>query len=146
MLDVAVVQLGYAGDLTAQQAHNILIAEPAAVLVDTRTLAEWQFVGVPDLTKSGKEVVFLDWQVYPDMRIRTDFAERLLAKGVSKDQKVLLICRSGVRSRAAALALTQAGFNAAYNVSDGFEGSLDALGHRGRDRGWKALGLPWIQQ
>ncbi|MGO1117981.1 rhodanese-like domain-containing protein [Rhodovibrionaceae bacterium A322] len=146
MPDEAVVQLGYAGDLTSQQAHTLLFAEPSAVLVDTRTLAEWQFVGVPDLSQSAKEVVFLDWQVYPDMRIRNDFAERLLAKGIEKDRKVLLICRSGVRSRAAALALTKAGYSAAYNVSDGFEGPLDAAGHRGRDKGWKASGLPWIQQ
>jgi rhodanese-related sulfurtransferase len=58
---------------------------------------------------------------------------------------VLLLCRSGGRSRAAAIALTGAGFKACYNIVEGFEGDRDGLGHRGSVGGWKAAGLPWRQ-
>ena len=50
------------------------------------------------------------------------------------------------RSRSAAMALTASGFSKAFNVSDGFEGAVDERQHRGRKEGWKAAGLPWIQQ
>ena len=65
--------------------------------------------------------------------------------GLGRDAPVYLICRSGVRSRHAAIAMTEAGWERCYNVGTGFEGSHDAAGHRGRVAGWKADGLPWTQ-
>jgi rhodanese-related sulfurtransferase len=58
---------------------------------------------------------------------------------------VLLLCRSGARSRAAAIALTAAGYGPCYNVSEGFEGDRDGAAHRGSVGGWKVAGLPWAQ-
>jgi rhodanese-related sulfurtransferase len=58
---------------------------------------------------------------------------------------VLVMCRSGARSRAAAIALTQAGFRQAINIGDGFEGDMDEDGHRGNRNGWKQADLPWRQ-
>jgi rhodanese-related sulfurtransferase len=58
---------------------------------------------------------------------------------------VFLLCRSGARSRAAAIALTEAGFRQAFNISDGFEGDADQDGHRCNRNGWKAENLPWRQ-
>ena len=57
----------------------------------------------------------------------------------------LLLCRSGARSRAAAIALTEAGFAQAFNIAGGFEGDMDGEGHRGNREGWKAENLPWRQ-
>src|SRR5690606_19047373 len=42
----------YAGDLTPQEAWDLLLSEPGAVLVDVRTEAEWRFVGVPDTSST----------------------------------------------------------------------------------------------
>ncbi len=136
----------YAGDVTSAEAFEILEQDGDAVLVDVRTTPEWQFVGVPDLRGIGKETVFLSWQAYPQMAVHTDFASALRAQGVGPEHKVLLLCRSGQRSRSAAMALTAAGYGQAYNVSDGFEGRLDSESHRGKAEGWKAAGLPWVQQ
>jgi len=136
----------YAGDVTSTEAFEILEQEDGAVLVDVRTTPEWQFVGVPDLRGIGKETVFLSWQAYPQMAVHPDFPEALRQLGVGPEHKVLLLCRSGQRSRSAAMALTAAGYGQAYNVSDGFEGQLDAGGQRGKAEGWKAAGLPWVQQ
>jgi rhodanese-related sulfurtransferase len=56
----------------------------------------------------------------------------------------VFLCRSGVRSVAAARAATAAGLGRSFNVLDGFEGGLDRAGHRGR-AGWRAERLPWRQ-
>jgi len=135
---------GYAGDLSPTEAYRLLQLDPKAVLVDVRTKPEWQYVGVPSV--EGRRTLFLSWQHYPEMRQHGDFAAALAAEGVAHDQPILLLCRSGVRSRAAAMALTAASYARAYNVAEGFEGGLDAAGHRGTVGGWKQAGLPWKQQ
>jgi rhodanese-related sulfurtransferase len=138
-------QEGYAGDVDARKAWELLETEPAAVLVDVRTRPEWEFVGIPILQKLGKEVVLVPWQVYPTMELNKDFVESVANSGVGKDATVLFICRSGARSKSAAIAMTAAGYSRCYNVSGGFEGPHDAEKHRGSMDGWKAKGLPWAQ-
>src|SRR3546814_5459105 len=87
----------------------------------------------------------ISWQAYPTRGGNENFVAEVEAKGIGKDQPVLLLCRSGARSRAAALALTAAGFGPCYNVAEGFEGDRDSEMHRGSVGGWKAAGLPWAQ-
>jgi len=135
----------YAGDLSPWQAWDRLSDDPASVLVDVRTEPEWHFVGRPDLRQLGQEPVFLAWQLYPDMRPNPNFIGDLKTFGINRNTPLLLLCRSGQRSRAAAVALTAEGFTAAYNIADGFEGPRDDAGHRGTSVGWKALDLPWVQ-
>ncbi|HTH96769.1 MAG TPA: rhodanese-like domain-containing protein [Stellaceae bacterium] len=135
----------YAGDLTPKQVWERLAAEKDAVLVDVRTVPEWNFVGLPDLAGLGKKAVCISWQVYPAKGVNGQFAEDLAAAGVAKDQPVFLLCRSGGRSRAAAELLTAKGYTHAYNIIDGFEGNHDAQKHRGTSGGWKVAGLPWQQ-
>lgn len=139
----------YAGDLSTAEAWSLLEKEPKAQLVDVRTAAEWTFVGTPDLSSLGREVLCIEWQSFPDMAFNPDFpaivAEQVQRMGASPDAPLLFLCRSGARSRAAATALTRAGFGKAYNVAGGFEGDLDERRHRGQRNGWKAQGLPWRQ-
>jgi len=138
--------LGYAGDLSATDAWALLQSDPAAQLVDVRTMAEWSFVGLPDLAGIGRQVHCVEWQSYPSMAQNPSFvAQAGAAIGSRKDAPVLLLCRSGGRSRAAAMAMTAAGYEQAYNVAGGFEGDLDKNSHRGGANGWKAAGLPWRQ-
>lgn len=132
----------YAGDVSPADAYAALRADGAAVLVDCRTRPEWQFVGVPAL---GDRVKFVEWQRYPDGHRNGDFLAELAAAGARPDVPVYFICRSGARSRDAAVAATAAGYRAAYNVADGFEGPVGPGGQRGV-AGWKAAGLPWSQQ
>jgi rhodanese-related sulfurtransferase len=140
---------GYAGDVSASEAYSMLEGDKSAVLVDVRTKAEWSYVGVPDLAGLGKETIFIEWQEFPSMKVAADFAphlfEILRARGVSAAAPVLFLCRSGARSRAAAIALTKAGQQHCYNIADGFEGPLDNKQRRGAVDGWKADGLPWAQ-
>lgn len=135
----------YAGDVTPSEAWDRLKSEPTAKLVDVRTQAEWVYVGIPDLAPLGKQPLLVSWQVFPAMTRNEAFAEQLKSQGVAPGDTVLFLCRSGVRSRAAAELMAGLGYGAAYNVTDGFEGPLDASRHRGASGGWKASGLPWAQ-
>jgi len=136
--------MSYAGDVTPEQAWTVLRDEPGAALVDVRTRAEWSYVGLPDLGGIGKEVVLVEWQTYPDGTVNERFTADLEAAGVPKDAPVYFLCRSGVRSVAAAEAATRNGWSRSHNVLEGFEGPHDEQRHRVVS-GWKVAGLPWVQ-
>jgi rhodanese-related sulfurtransferase len=133
---------GYAGDLTPTQAMQLLREHPQAALVDVRTSAEVTYVGRPDLSELGRPQLHVEWvsqQGQPNPRFVDEVRQQ-----VPSDAPVVFLCRSGVRSVAAAKAATNAGMGPAYNVTQGFEGDLDSYGHRGA-AGWRAEGLPWRQ-
>lgn len=134
----------YAGDVTPAEAWTALTDDPGAVLVDVRTKAEWAYVGLPDLRPIGKDVVRIEWQTYPDGAINARFVRELETAGVARDANVYFLCRSGVRSVAAAETATREGWAHAHNVLEGFEGPHDARHHR-TVSGWKVAGLPWVQ-
>ncbi|MGV8978973.1 MAG: rhodanese-like domain-containing protein [Cellulomonas sp.] len=136
----------YAGDLTPQQAWDLLAADARTVLVDVRTDAEWRYVGVPDTSSLGRRPALIEWSTYPSGQPNPAFVASLAAAGLAPgdERPVVFLCRSGVRSVAAATAATAAGYGPAYNVLDGFEGNVGPDGHRGA-QGWRAAGLPWTQ-
>jgi len=136
--------MNYAGNVEPLEAYAALQADADAVLVDVRTSAEWSYVGLPDLSQIGKRVIPLEWQRFPDGALNTGFVEQMREAGVAEGAPIYFLCRSGVRSAAAAGVATAAGLGPAYNVSDGFEGPLDHDGHR-TVAGWKVAGLPWRQ-
>ena len=128
--------LGYAGNVTVQQAFD-WVAAGQAVLVDIRTDAERAWVGfVPG-------AVPLAYKQWPGMQINPGF-DPGITNIASRDTKLLLLCRSGIRSIAAAKRATQLGLQA-HNILEGFEGDADAQGQRGKTGGWKFHGLPWQQ-
>ena len=127
---------GYAGDISPQLAWAWVQAGEA-VLVDVRTDAEREWVGgVPG-------AVALAWKQWPGMALNVDFDSDVKA-AVSAGKKALMLCRSGVRSIAAARRATELGIEA-YNILEGFEGDPDTSGQRGNTGGWRHLGLPWRQ-
>ncbi len=87
----------------------------------------------------------MPWQVFPSMQVNPEFVNQVKERGAKEEAPVLVICRSGARSQAAAKTLTAAGFDRAYNVAFGFEGAHDEHRHRGHKAGWKVSGLPWVQ-
>ncbi len=137
---------GYAGDVDCKKAWEILEGDAGAVLVDVRTMPEWEYVGLPDLGSIGKQTALVQWNIYRGPAPNPDFLAELEAAGVAKEATVLFLCRSGARSISAAVAATAAGYPACYNVAGGFEGPPDGQGHRGTVDDWKSLGLPWEQR
>ena len=127
---------GYAGDVSPELAWQWL-QSGQAVLVDVRTDAERAWVGqVPG-------ALALAWKQWPGMAMNPGFDAGLKA-AVPAGGKVVLLCRSGVRSVAAAQRATELGIEA-YNILEGFEGDLDENSQRGRRGGWRLRGLPWQQ-
>jgi len=127
---------GYAGDVTPELACRWWQAGDA-VLVDVRSDAEREWVGfVPG-------AVGLAWKQWPGMQVNPAFDEALRA-AVPSGKKAVLLCRSGVRSIAAARRASELGIEA-YNILEGFEGDADEQGHRGSKGGWRLRGLPWRQ-
>ncbi|MFT3813710.1 MAG: rhodanese-like domain-containing protein [Acidovorax sp.] len=127
---------GYAGDVTPQTAWQ-WVQSGEAVLIDVRTDAEREWVGqVPG-------AVPVAWKQWPGMALNPGFDAQIKA-AVPAGAKAVLLCRSGVRSVAAAKRATELGI-AAYNILEGFEGNPDANGQRNRVGGWRFHGLPWRQ-
>ena len=134
-LHQAIPAEGYAGDVSPQLAYQWMLAGDA-VLVDVRSDAEREWVGfVPG-------AVPLAWKQWPGMAMNPLFEEGIRA--AAQGQKVMLLCRSGVRSIAAAKRATELGVEA-YNILEGFEGDPDAHAHRGHTGGWRFRHLPWQQ-
>jgi rhodanese-related sulfurtransferase len=139
----------YAGDLSAREAWEALNQSKSAVLVDVRSKAEWAFVGVPVLSPIGKQTLLVEWNDFSTGTVVPDFVGRLNAalaeSGAADDAPLYFICRSGNRSRNAAIAATAAGHPTCFNIELGFEGLLDSERHRNTPGSWKAEGLPWEQ-
>ena len=133
--------------ITPQQAWSILQEDQRAVMIDVRSSMEHLFVGHP----SGS--VHVPWIDAPEWTVNPDFVtevRKVMLGGIGSlepggDAPVLLICRSGKRSLEAGKLLIDNGFNAVYNVGEGFEGELDDTHHRSTLGGWRFHGLPWEQ-
>lgn len=130
--------LPYGGCLYPQEAWALVEAGIAA-LVDVRTAEERKFVGhVPGS-------LHVAWQTGTALIKNPRFLRELENKAGGKDRVIVLLCRSGKRSAAAAETATAAGFGQIFNVLEGFEGDLDPQQRRGDLGGWRHHGLPWQQ-
>lgn len=126
----------YAGDISAELAFQ-WFTSGEAVLVDVRTEAEREWVGfIPG-------AVGVPWKTWPGMALNPSF-DQLIKAAVTDGKKALMLCRSGVRSVAAAKRATELGIEA-FNILEGFEGDPDQDAHRGKTGGWRKRGLPWRQ-
>ncbi len=136
-----------AGDVNPGEAWERLAADPQAVLVDVRTRIELALVGGPDLSSLAHEPVCVEWMTQQgrNAAFLEELTAALAARGAGPQTPIFFLCRSGGRSRMAAGELAAAGFERCYNVAEGFEGALDAAGHRSSVDGWKVRGLPWRQ-
>jgi rhodanese-related sulfurtransferase len=137
--------IAYAGDVSPQECWDALQAHAEAQLIDVRSEPEWRFTGLPDLTELERHTHTVSWRIWPDMQINADFTNTIAARIPDKSTPLYLLCRTGARSAEAAMALTQAGYTACYNIQDGFEGDRNAEGQRGKNNGWKAAKLAWEQ-
>jgi rhodanese-related sulfurtransferase len=127
---------GYAGDVYPELAWH-WVQSGEAVLVDVRSDAERAWVGFVPEAKP------LAWKQWPVVDVNPEFDAGIRAIA-STGLKIVLLCRSGVRSVAAAQRASTLGIEA-FNILEGFEGDPDANAHRGKLGGWRMRGLPWRQ-
>ena len=127
-------------DMSPQETWESLALNTSSILIDVRTDAEWHNIGMPALPEGRKNLFFISWQFAPDMRVNASFLEEMEAAGIEKGAPIYFLCRSGVRSRAAAELATAAGYGPCFNVAEGFEGIAGPDGVR--HGGWRGNGLP----
>lgn len=133
--------LPYAGAVTPQEAFKVLQHMAEARLIDVRTQAELQWVGKPHV--DALQYRHIEWTTYPGGLRNPAFLETL-RKTASESTPLLLLCRSAVRSKAAAELAAQAGFTRVFDILEGFEGDKDQHSHRKSVGGWCFHGLPWL--
>lgn len=134
-------------DLNPKQAWQMLQDDPRAVLIDIRSNMEFLFVGHPAGAVHVPWIDEPDWDVNPHFvtEVRKVMLGGIVCEGDEGCAPVILICRSGKRSRDAGKKLVEAGFKQVYHVAEGFEGELDDHHHRSSLGGWRFHGLPWEQ-
>jgi rhodanese-related sulfurtransferase len=122
--------LRYAGAVTPAEAKELADAG-VATIVDVRTEPEYVQVGhIPGTPR-------IEWPRDGGPALTQAFVDALVEK-YEPSQKLLFLCRSGVRSHYAADVAARAGYQNAYNILEGFEGENGA-----GMNGWRATGLPW---
>ena len=139
-----------AGPMIADHAKEILF-------IDIRTRSELMFIGMPAAADAhipfwldpgpgsfdAAKGAFVP-KVNPDFVAAVD--RRLAAKGLTRQDPVVLICQAGGRAARAADALAEAGFAQPWIVVDGFEGDPAPEGPGKGLRtvnGWRNAGLAW---
>jgi rhodanese-related sulfurtransferase len=135
-------QLPYAGAVSPQEAYELLKENPDIILVDVRTNAERDWVGRVDIKPEQHFAV--QWSLYPGGVTNPDFMSQLQTIAPEKNQVILFLCRSGVRSRHAAKLATENAYTNCYDILQGFEGDKDSHQHRKTVGGWCQQGLPWL--
>ena len=128
-------------ELPPKDVYRALSEKENSVLIDCRTRSEWVYVGIPDISQTGRELALIEW-VDSTGQPNPDFLA-LCREKISADSSVFVICRSGARSAAACMALIENGYAQVCNVAEGFEGDLDGDNHRSQKNGWKFHQLPW---
>jgi rhodanese-related sulfurtransferase len=123
-------------NISSEKVLNFLKTNPNSVVLDVRTEEEWNGVGKPDAESLNSKTFFISLLIGVDRKKNENFIKDFLQKKISKKDNILVICRSGVRSMAAAKLLQQEGYKNLVNISDGFEGN-PATGE-----GWKKSNLP----
>ena len=133
--------------ISPQDAYQLCLDDVRTLLIDVRSSMEYLFVGHP------VGAVHVPWIDEPDWVINKQFAtdvRKLILGGASitgsdDGVHIILICRSGKRSKDAGNILIEAGLTNVYNIEQGFEGELDSNHHRSTQDGWRHAGLPWEQ-
>ena len=127
---------------------KLIQEKPKSIFIDVRSHMEFLFIGHPVGAIHIPWIDEPDWTVNP--RFVTDIRQLLLG-GLSHNDDhphnvpIILICRSGQRSKEAGELLIQEGFANVYNITTGFEGELDDKHQRSTINGWRFDGLPWEQ-
>ena len=120
--------------LVSKEIIEYLKIKPNCVLLDVRTQKEWNQIGKPDGEAIGLKTYLLPFQFGEERVFNENFVQEFKNLNISKDQEILIICRSGNRSQLAAELLIKEGY-ACSNISDGFEGNNENVG-------WKECELP----
>lgn len=143
--------------LSAKEAYEMKLNNGTKVLmIDVRTPAETEYVGLADQTDLNIPYMLDDYSSWdsqksrflmkPNSAFTMNVEDAIKARGLTRTDTIICICRSGDRSSVATTLLNYAGYTNVYSVYDGFEGDMGKEGANAGRRtvnGWKNAGLPW---
>ena len=116
-----------------------LLKEPSTFLVDVRSVAEYVYVGHPEMAYN---IPLSFWDEKQQRLVPNENFVQDLKSRFQPDDRLIFMCKAGGRSLKAAQAAAGAGFPKAVNLSEGFEGRADEQGYFNQG-GWKNIGLPY---
>ena len=137
--------------VTAKEAYDLWQKDQQKVkIIDCRTPEEYAFIGhAPMAASVPSKFMTYAWDEKKKeyaMKLNPNFLKEV-KKRVTKDDTILVMCRSGQRSAPSVDLLTKAGFTKVYNITDGFEGDKvkDPGPNHGKrlKNGWRISNLPW---
>ena len=138
--------------VTAMEAFTMWHTDRKKIhILDVRTPQEYQYVGHPPMARN------IPWALWngkwnPEkkefaLEKNPDF-EKNVELYYKHDDRILIMCRSGVRAAKAVNAMAKIGFNDVFVIVDSFEGdkvkaSDSYFKGKRMKNGWKNSGAPW---
>ncbi len=140
--------------LTAKEAYDVIKKNPSKVLfIDVRTQYELEYVGFTTMIDKNIPIVFKTDKKWDKKKNRfarlsnknfvADVEKAMKAKGLTKKDHIIFMCRSGSRSVYTTKLMAKAGYMNVSTVVDGFEGGKDKVTKHRTKNGWKNAGKPW---
>ncbi|HEX8089953.1 MAG TPA: rhodanese-like domain-containing protein [Blastocatellia bacterium] len=123
-------------EISAQEAYELIESDPEYVYLDVRSVAEFD-AGHPE---KAINIPIMHFNPGTGMTPNEDFSE-VVEANLPKDAKLVVGCKTGMRSARACDALSQMGYTDVTNMRGGFAGMTDNFG-RLIAPGWSTLGLP----
>jgi rhodanese-related sulfurtransferase len=123
-------------EVSAQEAYEIIASDPDSIYLDVRSVQEFE-AGHPE---KSINIPIMHFAPGVGMTPNEDFPA-VVEANLSKDAKMVVGCKTGMRSARACDILSQMGYTDIANVRGGFMGMTDNFG-RLVEPGWSTLNLP----
>jgi rhodanese-related sulfurtransferase len=138
-------------EISSDDAYEMATTDANAYILDIRSEAEWIYVGHPGPNRQDEgedlagKVVNISYKIWKKKLFIENPSFVSDVKDLFEDKEniiLIVMCRSGKRSKDAASALEVAGYINVYNMTTGFQGERDQYGYRTLN-GWVIDELPY---
>lgn len=127
-------------EVSAREAYDLMNNDPGTIYLDVRSVPEFE-AGHP---QGAINIPIMHFNPGAGMSPNPEFTS-VVEANLPKDAKLLVGCKTGVRSARACDALNQLGYTDLTNVRGGFVGAMDNTGQI-VEPGWSMRNLPTCAQ
>jgi len=123
-------------ELSPQDASDLMQSDPEYIYLDVRSVPEFE----AGHATAAINIPIMHFMPGAGMSPNQDFTA-VVEASLPKNAKIVVGCKSGVRSARACEMMSQMGYTNVANLRGGFVGAMDNLG-RVTEPGWSMLNLP----
>jgi len=123
-------------ELSPQDASELMQSDPEYIYLDVRSVPEFE----AGHATAAINIPIMHFTPGAGMSPNQDFTA-VVEASLPKNAKIVVGCKSGVRSARACEMMSQMGYTNVANLRGGFVGAMDNLG-RVTEPGWSMLNLP----